>query len=59
LSDATRNTAASQRDAARAIEVLDQAARVLHREVSRFQVTTAPSSPTRPEDTTRPFAAAV
>jgi methyl-accepting chemotaxis protein WspA len=39
LSDATRNTTESQRDAARVIEVLEQAARVLHREVSRFKVT--------------------
>jgi methyl-accepting chemotaxis protein WspA len=46
LSDATRNTADSQRDAVRALEVLDQAARVLHREVSRFNVnaSTAASS---------------
>src|SRR6202034_2673343 len=46
LSDATRNTAESQRDAVRAIESLDHAARVLHREVSRFNVNTArPSFP--------------
>ncbi len=36
LSEATRNTAESQRDVVRAIELLDQAARVLHQEVSRF-----------------------
>jgi methyl-accepting chemotaxis protein WspA len=46
LSDATRNTAETQRDAVRAIELLDQAARVLHQEVSRFNVNTpTPSSP--------------
>ena len=44
LSEATRNTAESQRDAVRAIELLDQAARVLHREVSRFNVNTPTSS---------------
>lgn len=38
LSEATQNTAESQRDSARAIELLDEAARVLHREVSRFKV---------------------
>jgi len=38
LSEATRNTADTQRDAVRAIELLDQAARVLHKEVSRFNV---------------------
>jgi methyl-accepting chemotaxis protein WspA len=38
LSEATRNTAESQRDSMRAIQLLDQAARVLHREVSRFNV---------------------
>ena len=45
LSDATRSTADSQRDAVRALELLDQAARVLHREVSKFNVntSTAPS----------------
>lgn len=41
LSDATRSTAESQRDAMHAIELLDQAARVLHREVSRFNVSTS------------------
>jgi methyl-accepting chemotaxis protein WspA len=50
LSDATRGTAESQRDAVRALELLDQAARVLHREVSRFNVTAAtPPSPGSPE----------
>jgi methyl-accepting chemotaxis protein WspA len=44
LSEATRNTAESQRDAVRAIESLDQAARVLHREVSRFNVNTPTAS---------------
>ncbi len=44
LSEATRNTAESQRDAVRAIELLDQAARVLHREVSRFNVNASSSS---------------
>jgi methyl-accepting chemotaxis protein WspA len=38
LSEATQNTAESQRDATRAIQLLDEAARVLHREVSRFKV---------------------
>jgi methyl-accepting chemotaxis protein WspA len=50
LSDATRNTAESQRDAVRAIELLDQAARVLHREVSRFNVNTPTSSASVPQD---------
>jgi len=46
LSDATRGTAESQRDAVRALELLDQAARVLHREVSRFNVNaSAPPTP--------------
>jgi methyl-accepting chemotaxis protein WspA len=46
LSESTRNTAESQRDSMRAIQLLDEAARVLHREVSRFNVTPAntPSS---------------
>jgi len=56
LSEATRNTAASQRDAARAIEVLDQAARVLHREVSRFKVSA--SAPVDPLSSENPRAAA-
>ncbi len=38
LSDATVATAESQREAARVIQVLEQAARVLHREVSLFRV---------------------
>jgi methyl-accepting chemotaxis protein WspA len=38
LSDATRATAESQREAALVMQGLDQAARVLHREVSLFQV---------------------
>ena len=50
LSEATRNTAESQRDAVRAIESLDQAARVLHREVSRFNVNTPTSSSPVPQD---------
>ena len=50
LSDATRNTAETQRDAVRAIELLDQAARVLHREVSRFNVNTPTSSSSVPQD---------
>jgi methyl-accepting chemotaxis protein WspA len=50
LSEATRNTAESQRDAVRAIELLDQAARVLHREVSRFNVNTPTSSSTVPQE---------
>jgi methyl-accepting chemotaxis protein WspA len=50
LSEATRNTAESQRDAVRAIELLDQAARVLHREVSRFNVNTPTSSSSVPQD---------
>ena len=45
LSEATRNTSESQRDSARAIEVLDHAARVLHGEVSRFKVTGATTVP--------------
>ena len=57
LSEATRNTADSQRDAVRAIELLDQAARVLHQEVSRFNVnTSAPSSP-GPQEPVRELAA--
>ena len=50
LSEATRNTAETQRDAVRAIELLDQAARVLHREVSRFNVNTPTSSSSMPQD---------
>jgi methyl-accepting chemotaxis protein WspA len=51
LSEATRNTAESQRDAVRAIETLDQAARVLHQEVSRFNVNTPTSSSSpRPQE---------
>jgi len=50
LSEATRNTAETQRDAVRAIELLDQAARVLHREVSRFNVNTPTSSSSVPQD---------
>ena len=38
LSEATRATAGSQREAARVIQVLDQAARTLHREVSSFRI---------------------
>ena len=45
LSDATRATAGSQREAARVIQVLDQAARALHREVSLFRVDNNGSSP--------------
>jgi methyl-accepting chemotaxis protein WspA len=45
LSDATRNTSESQRAAARAIQMLEQAARVLHREVSRFKVAGASPVP--------------
>ncbi len=41
LSDATRNTQDSQRKAVHAIDLLDQAARSLHREVSRFNVNPA------------------
>jgi methyl-accepting chemotaxis protein len=50
LSEATRNTAETQRDAVRAIELLDQAARVLHREVSRFNVNTPTSSSSVAQD---------
>jgi methyl-accepting chemotaxis protein WspA len=49
LSQATRNTADSQRDAARAIQVLEQAARVLHREVSRFKVVGPSPIPVAPD----------
>jgi methyl-accepting chemotaxis protein WspA len=38
LSEATRATAESQREAARVIQVLDHAARSLHHEVSLFRV---------------------
>jgi hypothetical protein len=38
LSEATRATAESQREAARVINVLDNAARTLHHEVSLFRV---------------------
>ena len=38
LSEATRATAETQREAARVMQSLDQAARVLHREVSLFKV---------------------
>ena len=59
LSAATRNTAESQRDAARAIETLEQAARVLHREVSRFQVSGAAApSAAAAGDAPREFATA-
>lgn len=47
LSEATRNTADSQRESMQAIQLLDQAARVLHREVSRFNVN--PSNNGTPE----------
>lgn len=50
LSDATRSTAETQRDAVRAIESLDHAARVLHREVSRFNVNTARPSFSESQD---------
>jgi methyl-accepting chemotaxis protein len=56
LSDATRNTADTQRDAVRAIELLDQAARVLHREVSRFNVNTGRSSMPDSRDLSRELA---
>jgi methyl-accepting chemotaxis protein WspA len=56
LSEATRNTADSQRDAVRAIELLDQAARVLHREVSRFNVSTSTPSPSGSQDVMRELA---
>ncbi len=39
LSEAARATADSQRESAEAIESLDQAARILHDEVSAFKVT--------------------
>ncbi len=51
LSDATRNTADSQRDAVRALELLDQAARVLHREVSRFNVNPSTTSASGSQET--------
>ena len=57
LSDATRNTAESQRDGMRAIEMLDQAARVLHREVSRFNVNTATNSSPEPQEAMKELAA--
>ena len=56
LSEATSNTAESQRDAVRAIELLDQAARVLHREVSRFNVNTARPSYPEQQDVNRELA---
>lgn len=57
LSEATRNTAESQRDAVRAIELLDQAARVLHQEVSRFNVNTPVAPPPGPQEPVRELAA--
>jgi methyl-accepting chemotaxis protein WspA len=57
LSEATRNTADSQRDAVRAIELLDQAARVLHREVSRFNVGASSSSSAGSQEAIRELAA--
>ena len=57
LSEATRNTADSQRDAVRAIELLDQAARVLHREVSRFNVSASTSSSAGSQEAIRELAA--
>jgi methyl-accepting chemotaxis protein WspA len=56
LSEATRNTADSQRDAVRALELLDQAARVLHREVSRFNVNTSATSSPGPQEVIRELA---
>jgi methyl-accepting chemotaxis protein WspA len=56
LSEATRNTAESQRDAVRAIELLDQAARVLHQEVSRFNVNTPTPSSTGSQEPIRELA---
>jgi len=38
LREATSSTAQSQRDSARVVEALDQAARVLHQEVTLFRV---------------------
>ena len=57
LSEATRNTAESQRDAVRAIELLDQAARVLHQEVSRFNVNTPTASTPGSQEPIRELAA--
>jgi len=57
LSEATRNTADSQRDAVHAIELLDQAARVLHQEVSRFNVNTSAPSSHGPQEPVRELAA--
>ncbi len=57
LSEATRNTADSQRDAVRAIELLDQAARVLHQEVSRFNVGASSSSSAGSQEAIRELAA--
>jgi methyl-accepting chemotaxis protein WspA len=59
LSEATRNTTESQRDAARVIEVLEQAARVLHREVSRFKVTGSGPAAAPSGEIPRELAAAV
>ena len=59
LSEATRNTTESQRDAARVIEVLEQAARMLHREVSRFKVTGSGPAAVPTGEAPRELAAAV
>ena len=56
LSDATRNTADSQREAMQAIQLLDQAARVLHREVSRFNVNTPTAAATESQETMQELA---
>jgi methyl-accepting chemotaxis protein WspA len=59
LSEATRNTTESQRDAARVIEVLEQAARMLHREVSRFKVSGSGTAAIAPGESRGEPAAAV
>jgi len=59
LSEATRNTTTSQREAAKAIDLLDRAARVLNREVSRFKVVSPTVPVAAPTDITTELAAAV
>jgi methyl-accepting chemotaxis protein WspA len=62
LSDATRNTVDSQRESAHAIQLLEQSARSLHREVSQFRVDAPPPAgptPTTPEASATRAAVAV
>ena len=61
LSEATRNTQDSQRKAVHAIDLLDQAARALHREVSRFNVnpSTAPAEDSQEDKYLKELSAAI